>query len=165
MHKAPVHRIRVAVGGTDGIPWCHEGIPLRYLIALLLAGTIIMLIAVFYGGKEPPVSVPAPPPPAVPAATPKPRLHLQITDCKKVFGYTQTSGYVENTGEVPVRFVSVMTVWKDADSRVVDTGTIYVVGSEDLNPGESSPFQDNSNHSQAQKCFAKLEDFWSYNRQ
>ena len=137
---------------------------MRYLIALLLAGTIITLIAVFYGEKEPPVSVPAPPP-AVPEATPKPRLHLQISDCRRVFGYTQISGYVENTGEVPVRFVSVMTVWKDADSRVVDTGTIYVVGSDDLNPGDSSPFQDSSNHSKAQKCFAKLEDYWSYNRE
>lgn len=137
---------------------------MRYLIALLVASTLIILLVVIYDTEEPPVGVPAPPA-AVPEAAPRPRLNLQITGCRKVFGYTQIDGYVENTGEVPVRFVSVTTMWKDAENQLVDFGTIYVVGSKDLNPGESSPFQDSSNHSKAQKCFAKLEDWWSYNRQ
>lgn len=123
-----------------------------------------MALIAMYNSKEPPVEVPIPPP-VVPAAKPITRLNLLVTGCSKVFGYTQISGHVENTGDVPVRYVSVTTVWRDADNRRVDYGTIFVVGDKDLKPGETASFQDGSRHSEAKKCGAKLEDWWSHNRE
>ena len=141
-----------------------DRIPLPYLAASVVIAICMIALAVIYSSQELPVDVPAPPP-VVPAASPVTRLKLQVTGCRKAFGYTQISGHVENTGEVAVRFVSVTTVWRDADNRRVDYGTIFVVGDEDLMPGESAPFADSSHNSKAQKCAAHLEDWWSHNRE
>jgi|TARA_Y100000310_G_scaffold159111_1_gene158564 hypothetical protein len=139
-------------------------IPLRYLALLLVAALGIVALVAIFSSKETPVDVPTPPPP-VPEAKPVTRLKLEVTGCSRSFGYTQISGYVKNTGEVAVRFVSITTVWRDADNRRVDYGTIFVVGAEDLHPGERAPFKDSSHNSKSQKCSATLEDWWSHNRE
>lgn len=138
--------------------------PLIYLAALLLAGICITALLVINSSEEPPVVLPAPAP-VDPVAKPVTKLNLQVTGCSKMFGYTQISGLVKNTGEVAVRFVSVTTVWRDANNRRVDYGTIFVVGDEGLQPGESASFQDSSHHAEARKCGAQLEDWWSHSRE
>lgn len=87
----------------------------------------------------------------------EPSLSLEVTGCSTEYGYTTTTGYVENTGEVTVNFVTVQNRWMDSSGQVVDTGSTFAVGREYLRPGERSEFRDSTRSSLADSCAADLD--------
>jgi hypothetical protein len=69
-------------------------------------------------------------------------------------------GYVENTGDVTVEFVTVDVRWQDWwTEKVVDTDWTYAVGAEGLRPGERSTFSASSDHEDADECLVELSGF------
>lgn len=68
---------------------------------------------------------------------------LDITDLKLEgnSSYDVCTGKVKNTGEKTYYFIEVKGAFKDKSGNVLDTDWTYVVGSEGLEPGESSSFR------------------------
>ncbi len=91
----------------------------------------------------------------------RPRVKVVVTACRRVYGRTEMEGYVENTGSVDLRFITVQSVWKDANGVIIDTDVIYVVNEEILKPGERKSFHDVTRRSAAEKCNARPLDWWS----
>lgn len=55
--------------------------------------------------------------------------------------YSICTGSVKNTGKKTYKYVEVKGAFKDSQGNVVDTDWTYAVGSEGLEPGESSTFR------------------------
>lgn len=55
--------------------------------------------------------------------------------------YTICTGSIKNIGKKTYKFVEVKGAFKDSSGNVVDTDWTYAVGSEGLEPGESSTFR------------------------
>lgn len=68
---------------------------------------------------------------------------LKITDesCYSNGSYTICTGKVTNNGDRTYKFVEVKGSFKDSSGMVLDTDSTYAVGSEGLEPGESSSFR------------------------
>ena len=68
---------------------------------------------------------------------------LEITTelCYSSGSYTVCRGKVTNNGEKTYKFVEVKGSFKDSSGTVLDTDSTYAVGSEGLEPGESSSFR------------------------
>ncbi len=147
----------------------------RYLIFLaiglvVLAGTIILVEMDF--SSKPSITDIETTKPAAPAA-PEARLGLVITHCEQITtaldytgstegnsDYRYIAGYVENHGELTVKFVRVQLIWRDKDDRVVETSEIFAVGEQPLTPGERAVFEDSKRNYLIQKCNGKILDWW-----
>ncbi len=55
--------------------------------------------------------------------------------------YTYCTGTVKNTGKKTYRYIRVKGAFKNKNGEVIDTDSAYAVGSEGLEPGESSSFR------------------------
>lgn len=82
--------------------------------------------------------------------------------CNRVRSKTRLLGYIENTGGVPLSAVTLQTIWKDENNKVLDTGLVYVVGNEEpLYPGEKRQFEDMTVLRGVARCNVRALDWWS----
>ncbi|MCD8290841.1 MAG: FxLYD domain-containing protein [Prevotella sp.] len=67
---------------------------------------------------------------------------LQVSDIKITNSsyHTTCTGSLKNTGSKTYKYVKVKGSFKDANGNVIDTDSAYAVGSEGLEPGESTTF-------------------------
>lgn len=68
-------------------------------------------------------------------------LKITVDSVTSNSSYTICTGSVKNTGKKTYKFVEVKGAFKDSSGNVVDTDWTYAVGSEGLEPGESSTFR------------------------
>lgn len=74
--------------------------------------------------------------------------------------YTICTGSVKNTGKKTYKFVEVKGAFKDSDGTVLDTDWTYAVGSEGLEPGESSTFRLSvPKQSRIKSCTVTIKDY------
>jgi hypothetical protein len=71
------------------------------------------------------------------------------------------AGYVENTGNTDLSFVTVTALWKDKNALVIETAVIYVVKDVILKPGERREFEASAEKSRAARCNVELLDWWT----
>jgi hypothetical protein len=151
-------------------------IPTRYLIGLgvglILLVTIIVLLEISTSSKtEDQVDT------ALPPAETKARevkLVSVVTECQKItsaMDYTGTTegssdyiylqGYLENRGDVSVKFVRVQLLWRNKEGKTVEVGEVFAVRDEPLAPGERASFEDSKKNYLIQKCGSKVLDWWA----
>lgn len=92
---------------------------------------------------------------------PNPNLRVLLSACKRVKDKTEVSGRVINTGNVDLRYVTVQSLFKDKNNRIIERGVIFVVKDVPLPPGESVDFRGLSKRTNVQKCNAEPLDWWS----
>ncbi|MCB1645782.1 MAG: FxLYD domain-containing protein [Pseudomonadales bacterium] len=90
----------------------------------------------------------------------KPGVRAAVEDCSQRDGRTEMTGYVENVGNTRLSFVTVTTLWKNAQGLVIERGTVYVVQEDILNPGERRSFHDVSEKTTVVKCNVEVADWW-----
>ncbi|WP_434311245.1 FxLYD domain-containing protein [Hominifimenecus sp. rT4P-3] len=75
-------------------------------------------------------------------------------------GYTICTGSVKNNGTKTYKFVQVKGSFKDLSGNVIDTDWTYAVGSEGLEPGESTSFRLSvTKNSKITSCSVSLLDY------
>jgi hypothetical protein len=137
---------------------------------LALIGIIVLVEMDFRPRQQDPVIDMAQP---KPPKQPEVQLGLVVTHCEKIttmLDYTGTTegssdyihmaGYVENHGELTVKFVRAQLIWRDKDDRVVETTETFAVGETPLAPGERVSFEASKRNYLIQKCNAKIIDWW-----
>jgi hypothetical protein len=71
-------------------------------------------------------------------------------------------GHISNKGNVPVTMVTVQSIWKDKQGRVVDTGLVYVLSEDSvLQPGETKTFMDTTELRDIARCNVRALDWWA----
>lgn len=91
---------------------------------------------------------------------PRTAVRAWLTDCKRVYGRTESIGYIENVGNVDLHYVTVTSIWKNAEGQVIGTDTVYALQNDELAPGERRTFHDVTRLTSAQKCNVEPLDWW-----
>jgi len=141
-------------------------------IGLVLLVGIIILLEIGTGGTLEDQADDTPV--AVKPKAPEVKLAAVVTECQKItsaMDYTGTTegssdyiylqGYLENRGDVTVKFVRVQLLWRDKEARIVEIGEVFAVRDEPLAPGERAAFEDSKKNYLIQKCGAKVLDWWA----
>lgn len=136
----------------------NRGLTALIIVVIALAFSFLLYRTWFVAEPSPEQSGPAE---AVKDEARKPRIRVVMTRCARVAGRTELEGYVENTGTVTLRFVTVQSLWKDENGLIVGTDVIYVVSNDTLEPGERRTFRDVTRLSNVRKCNARPLDWWS----
>ncbi|MEX0941981.1 MAG: FxLYD domain-containing protein [Pseudomonadales bacterium] len=89
-------------------------------------------------------------------------VRVRVSNCSRESGYGRTllEGYVENTGNVDLHYVTVKSIWKDLNGRVIATTTTFAVNGNRLAPGERVEFTDSSEESDVDRCNVEAIDWW-----
>lgn len=86
-------------------------------------------------------------------------LTITVDPCYSNGSYTICTGKVTNNGKKNYKFVTVKGSFMDSSGTVLDTDSTYAVGSEGLEPGESSSFRLSvSKDSKIDSCSVSLLD-------
>ncbi len=157
---------------SSSLPPNQTKLILLLSVALLTIIAAIALIEYEFSFEEPvEATIPAKP---VKEKVPEAELNAVVTDCGMIsrsvdstgsiseqYGDSRRlAGYVENTGEVTVKFVRVLAVYRDKNKRIIQTDEIFAVGDTPLHPGERATFEDSKRNYLIQKCGAKVLDWW-----
>lgn len=118
----------------------------------------ILLYRAWLAGVAP--SEPAADEDASTAVAPRTAVRVKLTECRRVYGRTESTGYIENVGNVELHYVTVTSIWKNAQGQVIGTDTVYALQSDELAPGERRVFHDVTTLTTAQKCNAEPLDWW-----
>jgi hypothetical protein len=143
------------------------------LLSALLAGIILVIMLVEMEFSEPPAIVITTEAP-VKQKQPEASLKAVVTDCdmiaknidrsgsvnEQLSDYRRLAGYVENTGEVTVKFVRVRAIYRNDDDKIIQIEEIFAVGDSPLHPGERARFEDSKRNYLIRKCGAKVMDWW-----
>lgn len=97
----------------------------------------------------------------VPGPSRRPMAKAILTRCQRVNDHVEMSGYVENTGTVELTYVTVQSIWKDANGRVLERGVVYAVDNTSLKVGEKREFTDSTDRPRVAKCNVETLDWWS----
>ena len=91
----------------------------------------------------------------------QPGLRARMSSCERIHDRTQLRGYVENTGNTDLSFVTVTAMWKDMNGLVIESAIIYAVRDLALAPGERREFEASSEKNRAARCNVELLDWWA----
>jgi hypothetical protein len=147
----------------------------RFLVLLsaALAGIVLVIVLVEMKFSGPPATVALPETP-VKQKAPEASLKAVVTNCdmiaksidrtgsvsEQISDYRRLAGYVENTGEVTVKFVRVKAIYRNSDDKIIQIEEIFAVGDTPLYPGQRANFEDSKRNYLIQKCGAKVMDWW-----
>lgn len=108
-----------------------------------------------------------------PEKKPEVALHIEVTDCDRITttvdttgaiaeisDYRRIVGFVENRGDLSVKFVRVQALWRNKDDQVIQADDIFAVGVTPLYPGERARFEHSTRNYLIQRCEAKIMDWW-----
>lgn len=90
---------------------------------------------------------------------PRTSVEVRVTQCERKNDRTGSSGFIENTGNVDLHYVTVNAIWKDANGLVIETDRIYALNNGKLEPGQRKKFQAFTTLPAA-KCNAEAVDWW-----
>lgn len=141
-------------------------------VALLGIIAVIMLVEMEFSSSPPAAVTVSPKPDKVKA--PEVALKAVVTDCDMITksvdrtgaiteqhsDYRRLAGYVENRGEVTVKFVRVQAIYRNKDDKIIQVDEIFAVGDTPLHPGERVRFEDSKRNYLIHKCGAKILDWW-----
>ena len=88
-------------------------------------------------------------------------VRARMSSCERIHDRTQLRGYVENTGNTDLSFVTVTAMWKDMNGLVIESAIIYAVRDLALAPGERREFEASSEKNRAARCNVELLDWWA----
>jgi len=91
----------------------------------------------------------------------QPGVRARMSSCERIHDRTQLRGYVENTGNTDLSFVTVTAMWKDKNGLVIESAIIYAVRDVALTPGERREFEASSEKNRAARCNVELLDWWA----
>jgi|DEB0MinimDraft_12_1074336.scaffolds.fasta_scaffold39237_3 hypothetical protein len=91
----------------------------------------------------------------------QPGVRARMSSCERIHDRTQLRGYVENTGNTDLSFVTVTAMWKDMNGLVIESAIIYAVRDLALAPGERREFEASSEKNRAARCNVELLDWWA----
>ena len=91
----------------------------------------------------------------------QPGVRARMSSCERIHDRTQLQGYVENTGNTDLSFVTVTAMWKDKNGLVIESAIIYAVRDKVLAPGERREFEASSEKDRAARCNVELLDWWA----
>ncbi len=97
----------------------------------------------------------------VPPSKKQPGVRARMSSCERIHDRTQLRGYVENTGNTDLSFVTVTAMWKDMNGLVIESAIIYAVRDLALAPGERREFEASSEKNRAARCNVELLDWWA----
>ena len=143
------------------------------LLSAALVGIILVIVLMEMEFSQPPAAVVTPEAP-VKEKAPEASLKAVVTDCdmiaksidrtgavdEQLSDYRRLAGYVENTGEVTVKFVRVKAIYRNSDDKIIQIEEIFAVGDTPLHPGEKASFEDSKRNYLIRKCGAKIMDWW-----
>ncbi|MFT4631958.1 MAG: hypothetical protein ACI8PP_001982 [Candidatus Pseudothioglobus sp.] len=130
-------------------------------IAIILSLGLLVGYIVYERFFRPEVVVVAEPVDESPVLDTRTAARATLSSCKRVQNRTQLAGYVENTGNTDLSFVTVTALWKDKNALVIETAVIYVVKDVILKPGERREFEASAEKSRAARCNVELLDWWT----
>ncbi len=144
---------------------------LTLMVGGLMLATLVMLALQWRSTPATPTF--APPAFEKPEKKLEVSLHIEVTDCDKitttvdttgaiaeVSDYRRIVGFVENRGDLAVKFVRVQALWRNKDDRIIQADDIFAVGATALYPGERARFEDSTRNYLIQRCEAKIVDWW-----
>jgi len=91
----------------------------------------------------------------------QPGVRARMSSCERIHDRTQLRGYVENTGNTDLSFVTVTAMWKDMNGLVIESAIIYAVRDLALAPGKRREFEASSEKNRAARCNVELLDWWA----
>ena len=91
----------------------------------------------------------------------QPGVRARMSSCERIHDRTQLRGYVENTGNTDLSFVTVTAMWKDMNGLVIESAIMYAVRDLALAPGERREFEASSEKNRAARCNVELLDWWA----
>jgi len=130
-------------------------------IAIILALTSLVSYFVYVRLFAPAVVISVESPDEVVTPNTRTAARAKVLSCTRVYNRIQLKGYVENIGNTDLSFVTVTALWKDENSRVVESAIVYAVKDMILSPGERSEFEASSEKSRAARCNVELLDWWT----
>lgn len=127
------------------------------LIALVVLAALGTLGVHYYLGNEAaPQQVPTAP---RQTTTPKTAVDVRVTRCERHNARTESSGYIENVGNVDLHFVTINVIWKNSSGLVIETDSTYALNNGKLSPGDRKAFRAFTNLPAA-RCNAEALDWW-----
>ena len=130
------------------------------IIAVLVVLIIVVLYFFLETDKPIPVASVAEKPPVVDSS--RTWVSASMTKCSRSGTITRVEGLISNKGNVPVTMVTVQSIWKDKQGRVVDTGLVYVLSEDSiLQPGETKTFMDTTELRDIARCNVRALDWWA----
>ncbi len=86
----------------------------------------------------------------------------KLTECNKADGKNliEAKGYVENTGNVDLNYVTVKVIWSNRHGLVVEETEMYALNNEVLPPGAKKEFTDVTEHPRVTQCNVEPVDWW-----
>ena len=89
------------------------------------------------------------------------RVYAELTECRKSGGgKTQAKGFIENTGNVDLNYVTVKVIWSNYEGLVIEENELYALSNHSLAPGETKSFTDVTEKTTAEQCNVKPVDWW-----
>ena len=127
------------------------------LIALGLFGIYLMWDKVF----EPAETQTSAPKTIVQEEKKIPALKVIVTMCKRANERTLMKGYVQNTGNTELSYVTVHAIWLNRSGLAIEKSVVYVVKNDVLAPGDKQTFNSVIDNSTVSRCNAEILDYWA----
>lgn len=83
-----------------------------------------------------------------------------LTGCKRAGDKIEAHGYVENTGNVDLHYVTVKVIWSNKHDLIVEENEKYALNNETLAPGGVKAFTDTTSRRTATQCNVEPVDWW-----
>jgi hypothetical protein len=85
-----------------------------------------------------------------------------LTECNRneSNNRTRAKGYITNTGNVDLHYVTVKVLWLNGSGLLVETDDTYALNDEILTPGQSKSFTADTKNMTAVKCNVETIDWW-----
>jgi len=90
-----------------------------------------------------------------------PALKVIVTECRRVRARTHMKGYVQNTGNTDLSFVTIDAIWLNKSGLAVEKSLVYVVKDSVLTPGDKREFDSVIDNSSVSRCNAEVLDYWA----
>ena len=127
------------------------------LIALGLFGTYLVWDKVFKPAKTQTTA----PKTIVQEEKKIPALKVIVTLCKRANERTLMKGYVENTGNTELSYVTVHAIWLNRSGLAIEKSVVYVVKDDVLAPGNKQTFDSVIDNNTVSRCNAEILDYWA----
>ncbi len=90
-----------------------------------------------------------------------PALKVIVTECRRANERTLMRGYVENTGNTNLSYVTVHAIWLNRSGLAIEKNVVYVVKDKVLEPGNKQTFDSVIDNSSVSRCNAEVLDYWA----
>ena len=88
------------------------------------------------------------------------RVWAVLKECNRTGNRTEAQGYIENTGNVELNYVTVKVIWSNREGLVIEENELYALSNQPLAPGETRNFTDVTEKTTAAQCNVKPVDWW-----